>query len=169
VRETVERHQRLADQHRFVCEAAIESLPGWWDGPRLARVLDNVFGNAIKYSPSGGLIRVAIDVGPPPPIGPHCAAIEAPPESSSCSGVVLSVEDQGIGIDAEDLPHVFEHFQRGANVPETVVGSGIGLTSVAQVVRQHGGQIAIASQLGSGTRVTIWLPRHHVDPTEAGR
>jgi signal transduction histidine kinase len=85
---------------------------------------------------------------------------------TDCGGVLLSIEDDGIGISSEDLPHVFDHFHRGGNVPETVVGSGIGLTSVAQIVHQHGGTIRIASELGTGTRVTVWLPRGQTDPAE---
>jgi PAS domain S-box-containing protein len=50
VRETIERHQRLADRHQLVADLAVESLRGLWDAPRLIRVLDNLLGNAIKYS-----------------------------------------------------------------------------------------------------------------------
>ena len=162
VRETVERHERLADEHQFVLDAQPESIPGLWDGPRLGRVLDNLIGNAIKYSPGGGPITVRVRVGPP---SSRRAAVENELAAHSiehcltCEGVLLSIEDEGIGITADDLPHVLERFHRGGNVPDAVVGTGIGLTSVAQIVRQHGGTIDIASGVGAGTRVTVWLPR----------
>lgn len=168
VRETVDRHQRLADRHRFIVEAEVESLPAQWDGPRLGRVLDNLLGNAVKYSPEGGPINIRVSRAERPVAqdAGGGASMDATDPSSDCLGVVLSVEDHGIGIAGDDLPHVFERFHRGANVPQTVVGSGIGLTSVAQIVRQHGGQISIASEIGTGTRVTIWLPLCEADLTE---
>ena len=171
MRETVDRHQRLADRHRFVFEAEAESLPGQWDGQRLGRVLDNLLGNAMKYSPEGGLISVRVGRGQRP-ASQHPgdrALMDATDHASNCTGVLLSVEDHGIGIPGDDLPHVFERFHRGANVPQTVVGSGIGLTSVAQIVHQHGGQITIASEVGRGTRVTIWLPLRTAALTEMGQ
>jgi PAS domain S-box-containing protein len=167
VRESVERHQRLADGHRFIFEAIPETLPGQWDGPRLGRVLDNLLGNAVKYSPEGGPISVRVDRGQRLAAQDYRGGAWMD-TTDGCSnedvGVLLSVEDHGIGITGDDLPHVFERFHRGCNVPQTVVGSGIGLTSVAQIVDQHGGQIAIASEIGSGTRVTIWLPVCQSDP-----
>ena len=156
VHETIERHERLADQHEFRLAANPESVVGFWDGPRLGRVLDNLLGNAIKYSPEGGVISIHVRLGASPIAEPH--GIARADESDARPGVLLSVEDNGIGIAAEDLPHVFDRFRRGGNVPETVVGTGIGLTSVAQIVHQHGGTIDISSGLGQGTRVTVWLP-----------
>ena len=171
VHETVKRHQRLADRHRFIVETASESLLGQWDGPRLGRVLDNLLGNAMKYSPEGGLIRVRVGLEERRTAQDRGdgASMDAADHSLNCMGVLLSVEDHGIGITGDDLPHVFERFHRGGNVPQTVVGSGIGLTSVAQIVQQHGGQIAIASKIGSGTRVTIWLPLRKADTAEMGQ
>ena len=168
VRETVDRHRRLADQHYFAVDAPAEPLRGVWDGPRLVRVLDNLLGNAIKYSPDGGVINVRVRAES----RSHAVAVAggASGEGNHCSsaggGVLLSIEDDGIGISPDDLPHVFDHFHRGGNVPETVVGSGIGLTSVAQIVHQHGGKIHIASELGAGTSVTVWLPRGQPEPAE---
>jgi PAS domain S-box-containing protein len=155
-RETIDRHQRLANYCEFLLDADPDSIFGFWDGPRLGRVLDNLIGNAIKYSPDGGLITVQLRLGclPAAESDENACANDSP----SSSGVLISVEDNGIGIAAEDLPHVFDGFHRGVNVPDAVGGTGIGLTSVAQIVRQHGGTIDISSGLGSGTRVTIWLP-----------
>jgi signal transduction histidine kinase len=81
--------------------------------------------------------------------------------------VLVSVEDHGIGIDEHDLARVFDRFRRGGNVPDTVLGSGIGLTSVEQIVHQHGGTVDIASRVGAGTTVTVWLPLRHEDGPDA--
>ncbi|MBV8716278.1 MAG: sensor histidine kinase [Chloroflexi bacterium] len=82
-----------------------------------------------------------------------CSATAGP-----CTGALISVEDKCIGIDEYDPPPIFGRFQRGRNLPENVVGSGIGLTSVEQIVHQHGGRVHIQSRLGSGTIVSVWLP-----------
>ena len=165
VRETVERHQRLAERHQLVVDTPVSSLPGRWDGPRLTRVLDNLLGNAIKYSPDGGRIIVRARPGAPPRGPEEAGAVPAEDADSvpACAGVLVSVEDCGIGIEEDDLARVFQRFRRGANVPETVPGSGIGLTSVEQIVHQHGGTVHIASRAGAGTTVTVWLPVRHAD------
>jgi PAS domain S-box-containing protein len=137
-REAVDSHQRLTDEHRLTLDAAAESVPGQWDGPRLVRVLDNLIANAIKYSPNGGPIEVRVGV------------------DGSCA--LVSIKDSGIGIEADDLPHVFDRFHRGKNVPDMVLGSGIGLTSVRRIVEQHGGHVHIVSSPGAGTEVTMRLP-----------
>jgi len=160
VRDAVDRHRRLADLHEFAVDTAAESLQGVWDERRLVRVLDNLLGNAIKYSPGGGLITIRIAPeeragGNPDPQSGATASAQV--------GVLVSIEDHGIGIAADDLPHIFERFHRGANVPEAAVGSGIGLTSVEQIVHQHGGAVDIASRLGQGTQVSVWLPTHPLD------
>lgn len=126
----------------FRVEAAADAV-GEWDPERLRRVLDNLIGNAVKYSPDEA--EVLVRVGP----DPHDPA-----------EVVLVVEDRGIGIPADDLPRVFEPFHRGANVAGRVPGTGIGLAGARLIVAQHGGAIAVASQEGVGTTVTIRLPRH---------
>jgi PAS domain S-box-containing protein len=123
VRESIDRHERLADGHRFLLDAQQESVLGVWDEPRLGRVLDKLLGNAIKYSPGGGAIAVRVRLGPAPD-GHVAAASESTAHPSICAGVRLSVEDNGIGIAPDDLPHVFERFHRGANVPEGRGGLG---------------------------------------------
>jgi PAS domain S-box-containing protein len=162
VRETVERYRRLADRHTIIVKAAAESVPGTWDGRRLMRVIDNLLSNAIKYSPEGGAVTIRVATGRAPGDGRD---IEPSTRSSKSarSGVVLRVEDVGIGIAPHDLPHVFDRFRRGSNVPGAVVGSGMGLTSVEQIVHQHGGHIDISSSVGAGTTVTVWLPWHVPD------
>lgn len=72
--------------------------------------------------------------------------------------MALVVEDEGIGIAPDDLPHVFERFYRGANGTRAS-GNGLGLALVRAVAEAHGGRVEIASRPGSGTRVALVLPR----------
>jgi signal transduction histidine kinase len=70
----------------------------------------------------------------------------------------VSVHDAGIGIPAEELPHVFEQFYRATNVSGRIAGSGIGLATARQVVAQHAGRIDVESIEGQGSTFTIRLP-----------
>jgi PAS domain S-box-containing protein len=128
---------------------SIPSLVGNWDQGRLERVLGNIVGNAVKYSPRGGTVIVQIDVGTAP---------AAPGETTGPTVARIEVRDEGVGIPADDLPHIFELFRRGANVPDSVGGSGIGLASARYIVQHHGGSIAVESEEGRGTSVIIRLP-----------
>jgi signal transduction histidine kinase len=143
-----------APRHRL--ELRVEGLDftGRWDADSLERVLDNLLGNAVKYSPSGGLITVTLSE-------------ETPGEDG---WVRVCVEDRGIGIPAEDLPRVFERFHRGANVDPKVAGSGVGLASARRLVELHGGTIEVESVQGQGTAFTVRLPRelHLPADSEAG-
>ena len=95
--------------------------------------------NAARYSPAGS--RIEIDV------------------TSDAQHVGLVVSDHGRGIRREDLPVIFEEFQRGA-LAEADGGTGLGLSSVRQVVELHHGAVWIDSEVGSGTRVIVELPVH---------
>jgi signal transduction histidine kinase len=137
-RRVVQEHRRLSERHQLDLETSVPVLTGWWDGPRLERVVDNLLGNAIKYSPSGGRVGVRI--------------------SRRGRWAVMTVADAGIGIPAADLPRIFDRFHRGSNVKGHMAGSGIGLAGVRQIVLQHGGRIGVKSREGEGTTVTVRLP-----------
>lgn len=107
----------------------------------VARVLDNLISNAIKYSPRGGDITLALE------------RIEVDRHEWA-----VAVHDQGLGIPESDLPRVFERFHRGTNVADAVIGSGIGLTSAKQIVEQHGGSIAVETVKRGGSTFTVRLP-----------
>jgi PAS domain S-box-containing protein len=156
VRDAVSRQGRLAERHQFVLDFEFESLSGVWDGPRLMRVLENLLSNAVKYSPAGGVITVGLRRQAAAQT--DTSTVPTPASGQGSPGVHLWVEDDGIGIEAGDLPHVFDRFYRGVNVPDAVVGSGIGLTSVQHIVQQHGGTISITSSADRGTRANVWLP-----------
>jgi signal transduction histidine kinase len=120
----------------------VPSLTGCCDRSRIERVLTNLLGNAIKFSPDGGeiVVRVEQDI------------------DDERAWAVLTVVDRGIGIPAADLPHVFERYRRGGNVTGQIAGSGIGLSAAQQIVAQHGGTITVESVEGEGTTVTVKLP-----------
>ena len=71
---------------------------------------------------------------------------------------MLTVRDEGVGIPAADLPHVFERYRRGSNVGNRTRGAGIGLAGVRQIVEQHGGTVSVESQEGRGSTFVIALP-----------
>jgi PAS domain S-box-containing protein len=141
-RHLVAEYQQTAPAHRLHLETAVPELIGWWDRPRLERVLSNLLSNAIKYSPDGGEITVTI----------------ARRSKDGMEWAVVEVRDRGMGIPAEDLPHIFERFYRGRNVAAKISGTGIGLASARGIVEQHGGTITVQSREGEGSTFTIYLP-----------
>jgi signal transduction histidine kinase len=73
--------------------------------------------------------------------------------------ISLSVSDTGMGIDPDDLPHLFERFYRGKQVSQSKThGTGLGLAIVKEILELHEGDIDIASELGKGSTFQIWLP-----------
>ena len=130
--------RRHAPSHSIVVDAEAERVEGEWDAPRIERVLANVVGNAVKYSPLSGEVRVSV-------------AVDA-------DAAVVTVRDSGIGIAPEDLGRIFEPFQRGRLAHGQIAGQGLGLASARQIVESHDGRICAQSTLGSGSTFTIRLP-----------
>ena len=142
VRQAVAAQQAGTERHRLRVESGEAALVGAWDAARLERVLGNLLGNAIKYSPDGGEIAVTV----------------AREVDAAGAWALVIVRDNGLGIPAGDLSRVFERFHRGANVAGRIGGTGIGLAAARQVIEQHGGQVAVTSREGVGTTVTVRLP-----------
>jgi signal transduction histidine kinase len=107
------------------------------DRLQLERVMQNVIGNAIKYSPDGTPVHVTV--------GRHD------------QWAVIAVRDRGVGIPHEELPHIFTPFYR-ASTARGIPGTGIGLSGSKMIVEQHGGQITAESTVGKGTTVVVRLP-----------
>jgi len=113
-------------------------LPGVNMDERLLRhILNNLLSNAVKYSPPGSEVVFSL--------------------SRRDERAVIEIQDQGIGIPEEDQPRLFESFQRASNV-ENRPGTGLGLAIVKKCVELHGGEIALSSAVGAGTRFTVILP-----------
>ena len=108
------------------------------DPDRLAQAIENLVSNAIKYTPAGGSISIAVE--------------------ADRAGVSIHVQDTGTGIAPIDQDRVFEPFFRGQAMRRFPQGMGLGLTIARDVVIAHGGHIDFTSAVGSGTRFTIWLP-----------
>ncbi|NNB93080.1 response regulator [Corallococcus exiguus] len=143
VRGKVRELEANASRH-FVLEVPDgRDFTGEWDAHALERVLENLMGNAVKYSAAGSTVTVHLTVE----------------EGETQQFVLLAVTDQGIGIPAADLPFVFERFHRGRNVSQDVSGSGVGLASARRMVELHGGTLAVRSVEGQGSTFTVRLPR----------
>ena len=150
-RTAVEDAQRNTRRHAIRMETDETSVIGVWDHIRLGRVLGNLLGNAIKYSPDGGEIVVAV--------GREYI------DDEECA--VISVADRGMGIPEEDLPKLFQRFRRGGNASR-IPGTGIGLFGARQIVEQHGGTLTVASEEGRGSVFVARLPLTPGGVTEAG-
>lgn len=137
-REAVEEYEGLSERHRFRLDRGTRAAVGQWDRARLDRVVRNLLANAVKFSPEGGEVSVAISV-----------------DGGAAS---LTVRDEGVGIPPQDQPRIFERFGRGSNVIGRIPGTGIGLALVRQVVEQHGGTVSVVSTPGQGSAFTIRLP-----------
>jgi signal transduction histidine kinase len=118
----------------------IPSISG--DREKLEQVVNNLVGNAMKFTPSGGTIT-----------------LEARPEDAF---VRISVVDTGLGISAEDLPKLFKKFQQvdlAAQKDMRVVGTGLGLSICKSIVEAHGGRIWVESEKGKGSAFRFTIPR----------
>lgn len=123
------------------CEVATTFDPalrrGQYDEKLLRHIFGNLLSNALKYSPEGGSVRFEV--------------------RSEAGDTVFEVADQGIGIPADEIPHLFESFHRASNVG-AIQGTGLGLAIVKTAVEKHGGSITVHSVAGEGTRFVVRLP-----------
>ena len=108
-----------------------------FDRARVEQVATILLDNAVKYTEPGG--TVTLEVG------------------GDATGSTLSVTDSGSGIAPDHLPHIFERFYR-ADPARAAGGTGLGLAIAGQIAARHGGRIDVATQVGRGSRFTLWLP-----------
>jgi signal transduction histidine kinase len=144
VRESVEMFEGVAESQGVRIElAALPAVTVPGDEFYLRQVVRNLLDNAIKFSPSPGLVQVAL----------HADAAK--------HRAILTVRDRGLGISAEDVPHVFDRFFRGDKARQREPGrggSGLGLSICQAIVRALEGQITVESTLGEGSAFTVALP-----------
>jgi two-component system phosphate regulon sensor histidine kinase PhoR len=139
--DTVEQFQNEATRkgQKLVYHAPVEAAVVLGDDLRLRQVLSNLIGNAIKYTPEEGQIRVTVRL--------------------EDSIVLLSVEDDGIGIPAAELPFIFDKFYRvESDETADIQGTGLGLSICKSVVEKHGGRIWAESVPGKGSIFHVALP-----------
>jgi signal transduction histidine kinase len=98
----------------------------------------NLVSNAIKYSPDGGTVRIAL--------------------AQENDGARISVSDQGIGIEPQDLQRIFEPFRRAGASDRSIPGVGLGLAVTRRLILAHGGRIDVRSRPGAGSTFTVVLP-----------
>ena len=134
----------------LVVNAVSPSAPVYVDREMWEKVVFNLLSNALKFTFEG---QIAVEL------------------AETTNGVELRVSDTGTGIPAADLPHVFERFHRvkGAR-GRTIEGSGIGLALVKELVKLHGGTVAVESELDRGSTFRVWLPfgRAHLPAERVG-
>jgi two-component system sensor histidine kinase BaeS len=141
VENAVQQAQPSADRKgvKLVVNLPSEPLRQRHDPQRMGQVLGNLLGNAIKFTPAGGTVEISV----------------APTDG----GAEFRVADSGVGIDARELPYVFDRFYRGTSATEPrATGSGLGLSIVRSIVEMHNGRVAITSTPGAGTQVSVILP-----------
>jgi two-component system sensor histidine kinase KdpD len=142
IEQAVEESQTILAKHRLVIvvqEPDEPDRPAWFDPHLLSRVLRHLLENAARYAPHGGRILIGSRrVG---------------------DRLEFSVEDDGPGVDAADLPFIFEKFYRGRNVAGKGKGSGMGLAIVRAILTAHGGGIEVESAPGKGACFRFWVPQ----------
>ncbi len=141
ISDTLESFSELALRQRVKLEGSVEANidPVFMDTQRIGRVLNNLIGNALRYTPEQGEVKV------------HAWRTGA--------GVEVTVSDSGEGIRAEDLPHIFESFYRGEKSRSRATGgAGLGLAISRGIVQAHGGEITVQSEPGNGSRFAFTLP-----------
>jgi signal transduction histidine kinase len=119
------------------------------DPQRIGQVVTNLVGNAVKFTPRGGSVDVAVRPLP--------------------EGAEIEVRDTGVGIDSAELPRIFDRFYRGSGANEARgSGSGLGLAIVRSIVDMHAGSVSVESRRGAGSRFVVTLPRDPRVATDGG-
>jgi signal transduction histidine kinase len=124
-------------QHVITLDDRFDRVEAYMDERLLRHILNNLLSNAVKYSPPGSEVTFSL--------------------ARRDEQAAIEIQDRGIGIPLEDQPRMFESFHRASNV-ENRPGTGLGLAIVKKAVELHGGEISLASNVGSGTRFTVMLP-----------
>jgi two-component system phosphate regulon sensor histidine kinase PhoR len=134
------RGRPVAAAHQIVCELDPAPAAVSVDSLRITQALENLLDNALKYTPAGSRIMVAV--------------------ATKEREVEIRVQDNGPGIPAEDLPHIFERFYRvDKGRSREKGGTGLGLSIVKHIVQLHGGRVWAESAPGQGTTIGFSLPR----------
>jgi signal transduction histidine kinase len=142
--QAVEASAKNLARHRVVLDVEDDDQPLWMDAHLLGRVLRHLLENAAAHTPPGTEVRL------------RASRVE--------DRLLLVVEDNGPGIDARDLPHIFERFYRGKRKRPGSKGSGMGLAIVRSLLTAHHGGIEAQSEQGRGASFSLWVPLVEQDP-----
>ena len=137
LREAIDRITPSLQRHTIEVRAPA-SLDADIDVDRIEQVIANFLTNAIKYSPAGGVITVAVEKG--------------------LTTAVVNVSDHGIGVTPEAIPRLFERYFRAPGSEKAAKGIGLGLYVTKRLVEAHGGTVRVASETGKGSTFTFELP-----------
>jgi PAS domain S-box-containing protein len=139
-------------QVRLIAEIAPALPPVYSDYNSLSQILGHLLGNAVKFTLPGGLVLLRATP----------ASRRTTGMLNSASGVEVTISDSGIGIPAEEMPHLFERFFRASNASRLEIpGTGVGLFVVRSLIERIGGNISVSSKINEGTSMTIWFPGHN--------
>ncbi|ASJ55840.1 histidine kinase [Brevibacillus formosus] len=132
-------YQVQSPLHRFELDLQTEQTVVYGDQAKLRQVFVNLISNAVKYSPHGGHVRVSC--------------------RQDGNRLLVEVQDEGLGIPSEAIPHLFTKFYRVDNSDRRAIGgTGLGLAIVREIVHMHHGEVAVTSESGKGSTFTVTLP-----------
>ncbi|MED2085175.1 ATP-binding protein [Brevibacillus formosus] len=140
-------YQVQSPLHRFELDLQTEQTVVYGDQAKLRQVFVNLISNAVKYSPHGGHVRVIC--------------------RQDGDSLLVDVQDEGLGIPSEAIPHLFTKFYRVDNSDRREIGgTGLGLAIVREIVHMHHGEVAVTSESGKGSTFTVTLPlaEHALSP-----
>jgi PAS domain S-box-containing protein len=150
LKQIVENIRSQANEKQLIVKFSPEAHlpPILLDLPQFERAIAQIVNNALHYTPPGGVVAIS----------------SAMPQEQ----LVITVQDTGIGITPDDLPHIFEHFYRADHARSTETGgNGLGLAIAQKIIKAHGGRITVASTQGQGSTFQVILPiRENVPITE---
>jgi PAS domain S-box-containing protein len=140
------------------------------DARKVKQIVYNLLSNAVKFTPDGGQVTLRAAkvpracVGQREEQGPGSGRAFMPSENTFAEFLEISVTDSGIGIAAEDLEHLFKPFsQIDSGLARRFDGTGLGLAMVKLLADLHGGSVAVDSEVGVGSRFTVWLPLRRME------
>jgi len=140
------------------------------DARKVKQIVYNLLSNAVKFTPDGGQVTLRAAkvphacVGQREEHGPGSGRAFMPSENTFAEFLEISVTDSGIGIAAEDLEHLFKPFsQIDSGLARRFDGTGLGLAMVKLLADLHGGSVAVESEVGAGSRFTVWLPLRRME------
>jgi PAS domain S-box-containing protein len=150
VRAAVEVARPRAQAGAIELRTSLDAIPPLLaDRDRLHQLVDHLIANALKFTPPGGEVDVALE--------------------REDGAVVLTVRDTGIGIAEDEQEHLFERFFRTSEATErAIAGAGLGLTVCKAIAEGHGGEIGVTSRAGAGTTVRVRLPAHPAVSADGG-
>jgi signal transduction histidine kinase len=139
VRETVELYEYVAEERRITVKTELpESCEALVDRSRVRQVFANLLDNAIKYTPEGGQVTIAV----------RCGSVEA----------LVLFRDTGIGVPPEEQDKIWARLYR-ADKSRSQRGLGLGLSLVKAVVQAHGGKVGVSSKVNEGSEFSVRMPR----------